>query len=76
MPGCGEFLAEKVAAGQIDVPDLQIAAEQFLGGIIGHQQLRLALGFRPPPQREIDGRVEAAVRTFSAAYRVPTLIRR
>ena len=45
-----EFLAAKVAAGQIDVPDLQIAAEQFLGGIIGHQQLRLALGLRPPPQ--------------------------
>lgn len=41
------FIAARVAAGEIQVEDAQIAAEQFLGGIIGHLQLRRALG-QPP----------------------------
>lgn len=64
-----EFLAAKVAAGQIDVPDLQIAAEQFLGGIVGHLQLRRALGQTPTDPSQITARVEAGVTTFLAAHR-------
>ena len=66
------FLAARRAAGDIDVDDLQIAAEQFLGGIIGHQQLRAALGLPPPTRKDIEARVQAAVRTFIAAYASPS----
>ncbi len=66
------FLATRRAAGDIDVDDLQIAAEQFLGGIIGHQQLRAALGLPPPTRKDIEARVQAAVRTFIAAYASPS----
>lgn len=57
-------------AGEIAVVDLQIAAEQFLGGIIGHQQLRAALGQPPPSRRDIDARVEAAIQSFTTAHRL------
>ena len=63
------FLAAKRDAGEIVVDDLQIAAEQFLGGIIGHQQLRAALGQPPPTASDIDARVEAAIQTFTTAFR-------
>ena len=66
------FLAARRAAGDIDVDDLQIAAEQFLGGIIGHQQLRASLGLPPPSRKDIEARVQAAVRTFIAAYASPS----
>jgi hypothetical protein len=62
------FLAAKVDAGDVDIADLQIAAEQFLGGIIGYQQLRMALGMRRLTRAEIAERVEAAIRSFTAAY--------
>lgn len=64
------FLAERVAAGELEVDDLQIAAEQFLGGIIGHQQLRLAVGRKRLPAREVEARVDEAVRTFTLRYAV------
>ncbi len=64
-----DFLAHRVAAGEIEIDDLQIAAEQFLGGIVGHQQLRRALGQDPPDSSAISARVEAAIRTFLAAHR-------
>lgn len=63
-----EFLTARAVAGDIVVDDLQIAAEQFLGGIVGHQQLRRALGQPSPTASEISARVEAAIRTFRAAY--------
>lgn len=64
-----EFVAAKQAAGEIDVPDHQIAAEQFLGAIVGHQQLRVALGVSHPTAADMEARVETAVRVFLAAYR-------
>jgi TetR/AcrR family transcriptional repressor of mexJK operon len=64
------FLSAKVEAGEIAVDDLQIAAEQFLGGIIGHQQLRAALGLPPPSRKDIDARIGAAVETFTTVHRV------
>lgn len=63
------FIAAKVKAGDIAVRDPQIAAEQFLGGIIGHQQMRMALGLPPPSQADIAARIEAAVQAFIATYR-------
>lgn len=66
-----DFLSERVKVGEIEVDDLQIAAEQFLGGIVGHQQLRRALGQEPVDASGITARVEAAITTFLAAHRRP-----
>jgi AcrR family transcriptional regulator len=63
-----QFLAAKRDAGEITGVDLQIAAEQLLGGVIGHQQLRAALGAGRPTKRDIDARVDAAVDAFVAAH--------
>lgn len=62
------FLAVQRDLRRIDVNDLQIAAEQFLGGIVGHQQLRVALGVDHATPEEMDARIEAAITTFKAAY--------
>ncbi|HEX7131925.1 MAG TPA: TetR/AcrR family transcriptional regulator [Iamia sp.] len=62
------FLEVKREAGEIEVDDLQIAAEQLLGGVIGHQQLRTALGAGRPTDAEIDARIDAAVSTFLAVH--------
>ena len=62
------FLAAKQTEGVVAIDDLQIAAEQFLGGIVGHQQLRAALGVGSPTAADIDARIDAAVRSFMATY--------
>lgn len=62
------FLQAKQASGEVQVEDFQIAAEQFLSGLVGHQQLRMQLGCGAPTPEEIDRRVESAVRTFVRAY--------
>ncbi len=62
------FIAAKQAAGEVKVPDLDIAAEQFIGGIVGHQQLRRALGISQPTAADIAARVTAAVQAFQATY--------
>jgi AcrR family transcriptional regulator len=64
-----DFIAGRVAAGEIHVDDPQIAAEQFLGGIVGHLQLRRALGQPPADPSQITARVEAGIKTFLAAHR-------
>lgn len=64
-----DFVAAKQAAGEIEVADHQIAAEQFLGAIVGHQQLRVALGVSHATTDEMDARVETAIKLFVAAYR-------
>jgi len=66
------FLAARVAVGELVVDDLQIAAEQFLGGIVGHQQLRRTLGHDAPDPTAVAARVEAAVTTFLTVHRHPT----
>lgn len=58
------LLADRAATGEVEVPDPQIAAEQFFGGIVGHQQMRLALGAGEPTPEEIDARVRSAVEAF------------
>lgn len=63
------FVAERGHRGEIDVPDAQIAGEHFLGGLVGHQQLKIAFGMaeRPSGAAE-DARVREAVATFLARY--------
>ncbi|CAN5623715.1 N/A [soil metagenome] len=67
-----DFLAARVAAGELEVDDLQITAEQFLCGIVGHQQLRRALGQDPPDPSAITARVEAAIATLLTVHRPPS----
>lgn len=62
------FVAAKHAAGEVHVPDLDIAAEQFIGGIVGHQQLRKALGISQPSPADITARIDAATAAFVATY--------
>jgi TetR/AcrR family transcriptional repressor of mexJK operon len=63
------FIAERQRRGEIIVDDPQIAAEQFLGGTVGHQQLKLAFGMTTPPtDSETEARIESAVKTFLARY--------
>ena len=62
------FLELQRDAGVVEIDDPQIAAEQFLGGIVGHQQMRLALGLEPPSPAEVELRVEQAIRAFVATY--------
>lgn len=66
------FLAARVANGELAVDDLQIAAEQFLGGIVGHQQLRRTLGQGPADPPAIAARVEAAITTFLTVHKATT----
>ena len=63
------FLIERERRGELIIDDPQIAAEQFLGGLVGHLQLKLAFGMTDPPTpTEIDARIDSAVHTFLARY--------
>jgi AcrR family transcriptional regulator len=63
------FLAERQRRGEISVDNPQVAAEQFLGGLVGHIQLKIAFGMTDPPTPdEISTRIDSAVRTFLARY--------
>src|SRR5262249_8447117 len=63
------FITARVETGELRVTDPQIAAEQFLGGIVGHLQLRQALGQPAVDPGQITARVEAGITTFVGAYR-------
>lgn len=62
------LVAPHVNAGALAIDDLDIAAEQFIGGIVGHQQLRMALAVSAPTEAEIADRVDAAVTALLATY--------
>jgi TetR/AcrR family transcriptional regulator, mexJK operon transcriptional repressor len=63
------FVEERQRRGELDVPDPQLAAEQFLAGIVGHIQLKVAFGVaEPPDEAEVERRVRSAVATFLARY--------
>lgn len=65
------FLEARCAAGELAVPDVQLASEQFLATIAGHIQLKVAMGVAPPPSAaEREARVASAVETFLARYAV------
>lgn len=65
------YLKAKRDQGDLDIDDLQIGAEQFLAGIVGHQQLRMQLGVGTPSRDDIERRVDSAVTMFVRAYRRP-----
>lgn len=69
------FLRRHEALGTIELRDAQIAAEQFLGGIVGHQQLRMSLALPAPSDADITQRIDAAVTAFLAIHRVPGRVR-
>lgn len=70
------YLRAKQESGEVDIADFQIAAEQFLSGLVGHQQLRMLLGAGKPSSRDMDKRVDAAVVAFVRAYGVDDTERR
>ena len=62
-------LAERERRGEIRVPDRQIAAEQFIGGLVAHVQMKLAFGMTERPSKaKTERRVARAVETFMARY--------
>ena len=64
-----DFLATQTELGRLSVANPSIAAEQFIGALTGHFQLRalLGVGDRPTPQYCADY-IETAVRAFLRAY--------
>lgn len=65
-----EFLAERQRRGDVvAIDDPQIVAEQFLAGLVAHQQLKIAFGLADSPSdAETEARVQSAVATFMARY--------
>lgn len=64
-----EFLAEREARGEVQVEDRQLAAEQFIAGLVGHIQPKVAMGITDPPDPdEVERRVASNVATFLARY--------
>lgn len=62
------------ARGEIQVEDTQLAAEHFVAGLVGHIQLKVAMGIAPPPNpAELRRRVAASVATFLARYSTPQI---
>lgn len=65
------FLEERERRGELRVEDTQLAAEQFIAGIVGHLQPKVAMGVADPPgEDEIEVRVASAVATFLARYAI------
>ena len=65
----GRYLEDQVAAGYLAVPDVEVAAAQFLDSCQSTMFKPLLFNFAPPPAEErINHVVSIAVRTFLAAY--------
>jgi len=66
------YLRERTAAGELDVADPTLAAEQFYGMLAGHIQVRALLGVEECPSAEtVDRTIAHAVDTFLRAFAVP-----
>lgn len=65
------FLEERERRGEVRVEDTQLAAEQFIAGLVGHLQFKVAMGMaEAPDEAEVERRVASAVATFLARYGV------
>ncbi len=65
------FLEVRQERGEVTVDDTQLAAEHFLAGLVGHRQVKAALGVQPLPKpAEAERMLEAAVQMFMARYAV------
>ena len=63
------YLTDQQQRGHVIDCDTQLAAEHFLAGLVGHRQLKAAMGRQPLPTRhERDKMIDAAVLTFLARY--------
>lgn len=66
------YLSEQVEAGALSVADPKLAAEQFLGTVTGHLQIRALLGVEERPPREaLERYVDNAVQAFLRSYGRP-----
>ena len=60
-----DYFTVQHARGTLDIPDPRLAAEQFIGMIIGHLHIRTLLAVAQRPPEDVIGRVVAsAVRIF------------
>lgn len=63
------MLRDAVARGELDLDDVEIAADQFLGLLQGYSSFQLSLGVEPaPPLASVQTRVRGAVEVFLRAY--------
>jgi len=63
------WVAEQNQAGRLTAPDPRLAAHQFMSLLKSALFMRASLAITPPAsEAEIDATVEAAVRTFLAAF--------
>lgn len=63
------FLEDRRDRGEVEYDDVQFASEQFIAGIVGHLQPKIAMGIAEPPSEEESAlRVASAVETFMARY--------
>jgi TetR/AcrR family transcriptional regulator, mexJK operon transcriptional repressor len=67
------FLRAAVEQDLLTVPDIDLAATQFLSLVRGELPLNSMLALGAPTKREVDALVEGGVRVFLAAYRGPRL---
>lgn len=67
--GFAEFLRVKIAAGQLDIPDVRRAASQFFCLLKGELHARLSCGCAVEfDEREVDEHIRATVELFVRAY--------
>jgi TetR/AcrR family transcriptional repressor of mexJK operon len=67
--GFAEFLAARVAAGQLEIADVQCASSQFFCLLKGELHARMACGCSVEiDEREIDAHLRATVDMFLRAY--------
>ncbi|MDB5509898.1 MAG: hypothetical protein JWL93_2367 [Hyphomicrobiales bacterium] len=70
------YFAAEVSRGRLQMPDAEAAAEQFLGMLNGHNQLRALMGVATRPtaaeRREIaEGVADTFLRAFAPAVSIP-----
>lgn len=63
------FIAARHKAGELEIPDAELAAEQFLSLIHGTLHLREVLSVSPVSAGEIDRVITGGVRLFLAGHR-------
>lgn len=69
LPGFIRFLEQRRDRGELAFRNAEVAAEDFLGLLLGDRQVRRLLGLLAPPRRaQIDARVARAVQTFLRIY--------
>ncbi|HEY0266094.1 MAG TPA: TetR/AcrR family transcriptional regulator [Rhizomicrobium sp.] len=65
----GAFLQSRVDAGELDIPDMQRATEQFFSLIKGEMHSRMMCGIcARPPRGDVNAHLDASVDMFLRAY--------